>query len=97
MQLGSSYFLKILVFASLCLSKNGFAQTIPDSLLQKLKQSSNDSIKARTLLQIGESIEIEAPEKSMQYYNTALSVSKKTNNNECIFLAYINIGNCYVE
>lgn len=97
MQVWSSYFLRIAICASLCFCKNGFAQTIPDSLLQKLKHSSNDSIKVRVLLQIGESIEIEAPEKSMEYYNTALAVAKKINNNECIFLTYINIGNCNIE
>ena len=97
MQGWPSYFLKIIAFVSLCVCNNGFAQTIPDSLMQQLKHSSNDSIKVRVLLQIGESIEIEAPEKSMEYYNTALSVAKKTNNNECIFLTYINIGNCNIE
>ena len=97
MQGWSSYLLKIIAFVSLCICNNGFAQTIPDSLVRQLKHSSNDSIKVRVLLQIGESIEIEAPEKSMEYYNTALSVAKKINNSECLFLTYINIGNCNIE
>ena len=70
---------------------------VPDSLSQQLKLASNDSVKSIVLLQMGESIEIEAPEKSLNFYHSALTLGKEINNNECVFLAYINIGNCYIE
>ena len=48
------------------------AQNIPDSLHQKLSTSPNDSAKAITLLEIGESIEGASPEKSIGYYRQAV-------------------------
>ncbi|MEO5942403.1 MAG: tetratricopeptide repeat protein [Ferruginibacter sp.] len=88
---------KIGVFVLFFLCKNSFAQNVPDSLLQQLKATTGDSAKARILLQMGESIEIEAPEKSMEFYNTALLTARKIKNIECLFFTYINIGNCYIE
>ncbi len=90
-------FWKLALFATLCFCENAIAQTVPDSLNKQLKLTSNDSVKARILLQMGESIEISAPEKSMEFYNRALLLAKKATNNECVFLAFINIGNCYIE
>lgn len=76
---------------------NVLAQTVPDSLLNKLKTASNDSAKAIILLQMGESVESTMPEKSMELYKQALLPGQQAKNNHCIFLTYINIGNCYIE
>ena len=73
------------------------AQEIPDSLLHKLASISNDSAKAITLLEIGESIEISTPEKSMDYYRQALQTGQRIKNNRVILSSYHDIGVCYIN
>ena len=72
-------------------------QNIPDSLRVKLSSASNDSVRARTLLDIGEAIEATATEKSFDYYQQALSLSKKIKNNRLILSSLNDIGVCYIE
>ena len=69
------YFFSLLITALVCNKSN--AQGVPDSLLYKLNNAANDSIKARTLLDIGEAIEATLTEKSFDYYQQALALSKK--------------------
>src|SRR5687767_6686244 len=73
------------------------AQDVPDSLLQKLNQAADDSVKARTLLDIGEAIEATATEKSFDYYQQALALSKQIKNNKLILSSLNDIGVCYIE
>ena len=87
----SAIILKIVLFNNVC------AQPLPDSLMLQLKLAATDSIKSGILLQAGEAIEAETPEKSMAYYRQALVLARNATCNECIFLTYINIGNCYIE
>lgn len=74
-----------------------FAQTIPDSLLNKLNHPINDSAKGITLLEIGESMEQTVPEKSMQYYTQALALGQRIKNNQVILFSYIDLGICLIN
>jgi tetratricopeptide (TPR) repeat protein len=93
----SGLFFNLIIMAMLCCCKGSLAQTIPDSLIQQFNRSNNDSLKARLLLSMGETVEIAAPEKSMALYKNALQLGRKINNNDNIFLAWINIANCHIE
>ena len=83
----------LMLFAANCLR----AQSIPDSLLQKLATSSNDSAKGIILLEIGESIEQTTPEKSMDYYRQALALGQRIKNNRVILSSYTDLGICYIN
>ena len=72
-------------------------QDMPDSLQQKLVSAPNDSVKARTLLEIGEAIEATATEKSFDYYQQALAISRRIKNNRLVLSALNDIGVCYIE
>lgn len=74
-----------------------YAQNIPDSLLHKLKNAPNDSVKARTLLDIGEAIEATSTEKSFGYYQQALALGTAIKNDHLILSALNDIGVCYIE
>lgn len=74
-----------------------YAQQVPDSLLKKLNTVANDSTKAITLLEIGESIEQTTPEKSMDYYRQALVTGQRIKNNRVILSSYYDIGVCYIN
>jgi signal transduction histidine kinase len=54
-------------------------------------------VRARTLLDIGEAIEATATEKSFDYYQQALSISKKIKNRRLILSSLNDIGVCYIE
>ncbi len=83
---------------ALFIGYNGLqAQNIPDSLLHKLTRATNDSAKAITLLEIGESIEVATPEKSMDYYRQALLLGMQIKNNRAILSSYHDIGICYIN
>ncbi len=97
MQTLLKYFTAVTIIFKLVLISNVYAQPLPDSLQRQLKLAANDSIKASIFLQAGEVIEIETPGKSIAYYQQALVLGKNAKCNECIFLTYINIGNCYIE
>ena len=73
------------------------AQIIPDSLTRKLNTATNDSVKARTLLDIGETIEETSPEKSFDYYKQALGISKRIKNNRLLLSSLNDVGICFIE
>ena len=73
------------------------AQQIPDSLINKLNRAPNDSVKARTLLDIGETIEAVSTEKSLDYYHQALALSIKIRNNSLMISSWNDVGICYIE
>jgi len=91
------YFSLSVMLMMLFLCRSALGQTVPDSLLNKLNHAANDSLKARTLLDIGETIEATATEKSFEYYQQALALSKKIKNNHLILSALNDIGVCYIE
>ncbi len=93
---GSYCFRKIILVSFLCPVATA-GQDVPDSLLRKLSSALNDSVRARTLLDIGETIEATATEKSFDYYQQALSLSKKINNGRLILSSLNDIGVCYIE
>ena len=90
-----SYFFPVL----LCMfaSNNSNAQSIPDSLLQQLNNAANDSVKVRLLLNIGEAIEATLTEKSFNYYQQALALSKQIKNNSLILSSLNDVGVCYIQ
>ena len=90
-----SYFSPVLITMIVC--NHSFAQDIPDSLLNKLNSTANDSVKARTLLDIGEAIEATATEKSFTYYQQALALSKKIKNNRLVLSSLNDVGVCYIQ
>ncbi len=81
----------------ICLATTSVAQTIPDTLLTKLRNATTDSAKARTLLDIGESIEAVAPNTSLRYYRQALNLSKRIMHNRLILSSMVDIGICHIE
>jgi signal transduction histidine kinase len=78
-------------------SQTAHGQNIPDSLLHKLNTAPNDSAKARTLLDIGETIEATSAEKSLKYYCQALAISKKIKSNGLLISSWNDVGVCYIE
>ena len=89
-------YISCLVIA-LVMGRQSRLQTIPDSLVSKLNQATNDSVKARTLLDIGETIEENAPASSLSYYKGALNLSEKIKNNRLILSSLNDIGVCFIE
>ena len=89
-------YISCLVIA-LVMGRQSRLQTIPDSLVSKLNQATNDSVKARTLLDIGETIEENAPASSLSYYKRALNLSEKIKNNRLILSSLNDIGVCFIE
>ena len=69
-----------------------FSQTVPDSLLKKLNTATNDSVRARTILDIGEDIESRSTEKSLEYYRQALELAEKIQNRRLILSSLVNLG-----
>jgi two-component system, NarL family, sensor kinase len=86
-----------LFLVTMIMSDYLYAQTIADSLLYKLNNAPNDSVKARTLLDIGEAIEATLTEKSFDYYQQSLALSKKIKNNHLILSSLNDVGVCYIE
>jgi two-component system, NarL family, sensor kinase len=69
-----------------------FSQNPPDSLLQKLNTATNDSIRVRAILDIGESIESRSTENSLVYYRQALEISERIQNKRLILSSLVNLG-----
>ncbi|MGZ8523417.1 MAG: tetratricopeptide repeat-containing sensor histidine kinase [Chitinophagaceae bacterium] len=92
-----SYFSRVAMVFLLFFQISTFAQTIPDSLVNKLKHAATDSAKAIALLEMGESIEVMTPEKSMDYYRQALLRGQQIKNNRVILSSYHDIGVCYIN
>ena len=97
MSFSRPYFYHVIVLITLFCCNCTDAQDIPDSLLHKLNAAPSDSVKARTLLDIGEAIEATATEKSFGYFQQALALSKKMENNRLILSSLNDIGVCYIE
>src|SRR5687768_6356832 len=91
------YLLAITIALMLLHFNNTHAQEVPDSLLKKLERITEDSTKAITLLEIGESIEVNVPEKSMEYYRQALAIGQRIKNNRVILSSYIDAGICFIN
>ena len=89
------YFFPLLITIFVC--KDSYAQSEPDTLLNKLNNLSNDSARVIALLETGESIEATTPSKSFTYYQQALTLSKKIENDRCILSSMHDIGVCYIE
>ena len=92
-----TYYLFCLALPALLCFNNAKAQGIPDSLLRKLNTTSDDSVKSRTMLDIGEAIEETETEKSYFYYQQALTLSKKINNKHLILSSLNDLGVVYIE
>ncbi|MBA4166351.1 MAG: tetratricopeptide repeat protein [Chitinophagaceae bacterium] len=73
------------------------AQNIPDSMVYKLNHAPDDSVRARTLLDIGESIEATQTEKSFNYYQRSLAIARKLNNSILLLSSLNDVGVCYIE
>ena len=89
------YFFPLLTTIFVC--NNSYAQAEPDTLLNKLNNLSNDSARVIALLETGESIEATTPSKSFIYYQQALTLSKKIENDRCILSSMHDIGVCFIE
>ena len=75
----------------------GFSQDPPDSLLKKLNTTTNDSVRVRTMLDIGEDIESRSTEKSLIYYRQALQLAQKIQNKRLILSSLTNLGIGHME
>ena len=95
MQISRSY--PFFIALALLLCNKSFAQKIPDSLTIKLNKTTDDSVRARTILDIGEAIEETTPEKSLFYYQQALDLGRKIKNDHLIISAINDLGVCYIE
>jgi len=91
------YFPFFIIILPLFLYSSCPAQTIPDSLLTKLNRAVNDSVKARALLDIGEAIEATSPQRSFDYYQQALLLSRKIKNNHLILSSLNDMGVSRIE
>jgi len=87
----------LFLFGFLFISAAVYSQDIPDSLLNKLNSTTNDSVRVRTLLDIGETIEATMTVKSLDYYHQALSLGKKIKNDHLILSSLNDVGICYIE
>src|SRR6185369_9687413 len=92
----SIHILLLMIFIALQLP--GFSQAEPpDSLIQKLQKAINDSVRVRTMLDIGEAIEEETPKLSFSYYTQALDLAKKINHNRLMLSSMVDIGISQIE
>ena len=89
------YFFPAVTAMLLCVCLN--AQDIPDSLSLKLANAPNDSVKVKTWLMIGESIEATSIEQSLEYYHRALTESRKMKNGFLELSALTDIGIACIE
>ena len=70
-------------------------QTKLDSLNQKLKTSKIDTVKIQTLIAIGKQYENKNADSTLFYYQKALKIAKKSNNQIFISESFRNIGVVY--
>jgi len=73
------------------------AQAIPDSLLKRLGNASNDSVRIRAMLDLGEFSEATSLVSSRMYYFRALNAAEKIHNKALIFSALNDVGISYIE
>jgi two-component system NarL family sensor kinase len=69
-----------------------FGQSPPDSLLKKLNTAPNDSVRVRTMLDIGETIESTSTENSLVYYRQAFELAQKIQNKRLVLSALGDLG-----
>lgn len=74
-----------------------FTQAVPDSLLARLRETKADSVRIRTLLDIGEISEATSLASSQQYYREALREAQKINKQSLIFSALNDLGISHLE
>ncbi|HYK46356.1 MAG TPA: sensor histidine kinase [Parafilimonas sp.] len=91
------YLSSITKVLALFLCNSCFAQTIPDSLTDRLNNAVNDSARVIALLEIGESVEPVTPARSFYYYQQALALAKKIKNDRCVLSSLHDVGVCYIE
>jgi two-component system, NarL family, sensor kinase len=82
----------IFTLMAMLILNNVFSQTVPDSLLKKLNTAKNDSVRVRTILDIGENIESRSTEKSLIYYQQAWELAEKIQNRRLILSALGDLG-----
>ncbi|HEX3767177.1 MAG TPA: tetratricopeptide repeat protein, partial [Puia sp.] len=82
----------IFMLIAITAMSEAFSQNPPDSLLNKLKTATNDSIRVRAILAIGESIESRSTENSLIYYRQALEISQRIQNKRLILSSLVNVG-----
>src|ERR1700730_38447 len=87
----------IVTLMAMLTMNRGFGQDPPDSLLKKLNNTTNDSVRVRTILEMGESIESRSTEKSLRYYQQALELAQKTQNKRLILSSLVNMGIGHLE
>jgi len=73
------------------------AQTIPDSVEFKLNKIKDDSLRVRTLLDIGEATEAVSINASLGYYRKAFGEAQKMKNKHLMLSALNDIGIAYIE
>ena len=73
------------------------AQTIPDSVQFKLNNIKDDSVRVRTLLDIGEATEASSINASLGYYRKALGEAQKLKNKHLMLSSLNDIGIAYIE
>jgi two-component system NarL family sensor kinase len=74
-----------------------YAQSIPDSLVYKLNNTKDDSVRIRTLLDMGEASEATSINSSLNYYRQAFSAAQKMGNKHLMLSALNDIGIAYIE
>lgn len=74
-----------------------YAQTAPDSLIVKLNNTKDDSIRVRTLLDIGEAMEATAISASLSYYQQAYIGAQKIKNKRLMLSSLNDFGIAYIE
>ena len=87
----------IVTLMAMLTMNTAFSQDPPDSLLKKLNTATNDSVRVRTMLDIGENIESRSTEKSLIYYQQALQLAQKIQNKRLILSSLVNLGIGHME
>lgn len=82
---------------SVIVSTGTYAQSFPDSVTKKLKAAVSDSAQVIVLLDAGDAVIGTAPAVSFNYYQQALTFSKKMNNTRCIAMSLGSVGISYIE
>jgi len=84
----------MLVFAFINL--NGQSHKI-DSLRIQLSKSNNDSTSSNLLIEIGKAFEMVNPDSSIVFYNNALLIANKNNDEKIQAIAKRHIGNWHID
>ena len=74
-----------------------WSQTVTDSLLHQLKQSTSDTLKINLYIELGNNLSYKNPEKAIIYYNQSIQIAKKHKNPNFIGKSYKAIGSFFYE